>query len=111
MKYANLGGTGVSVSRICLGMMTYGSKQWRDWVLDYADAKPFVARAIEAGINFFDTADVYSNGASEEVLGRALQRDRRRSPRRRHRDEVQRRHASRRAQSVWSVAQEHHRVV
>ncbi|HEY6599721.1 MAG TPA: aldo/keto reductase, partial [Pseudomonadales bacterium] len=72
MKYANLGGTGLSVSRICLGMMTYGSKQWRDWVLDYADAKPFVARALEAGINFFDTADVYSNGASEEVLGRAL---------------------------------------
>lgn len=72
MKYANLGGTGVSVSRICLGMMTYGSKKWRDWVLEYGEAKPFVARAIEAGINFFDTADVYSNGASEEVLGRAL---------------------------------------
>jgi aryl-alcohol dehydrogenase (NADP+) len=67
MKYAILGGTGVSVSRICLGMMTYGSKQWRDWVLEYGEAKPFVARAIEAGINFFDTADVYSNGASEEV--------------------------------------------
>src|SRR5262245_19753928 len=72
MKYANLGGTGVSVSRICLGMMTYGSKQWRDWVLDYQEARPFVERALEAGINFFDTADVYSNGASEEVLGRAL---------------------------------------
>jgi len=72
MKYANLGGTGVSVSRICLGMMTYGSKQWRDWVLDFQEARPFVERALEAGINFFDTADVYSNGASEEVLGRAL---------------------------------------
>ncbi len=72
MKYTNLGGTGVSVSRICLGMMTYGSKQWRDWVLDYAEARPFVERALKAGINFFDTADVYSNGASEEVLGRAL---------------------------------------
>jgi aryl-alcohol dehydrogenase-like predicted oxidoreductase len=72
MKYAKLGGTGISVSRICLGMMTYGSKQWRDWVLDYAEAKPFVARAVEAGVNFFDTADVYSNGASEEALGRAL---------------------------------------
>ena len=72
MKYANLGDTGLSVSRICLGMMTYGSKQWRDWVLDYDEARPFVARALEAGVNFFDTADVYSNGASEEVLGRAL---------------------------------------
>jgi 1-deoxyxylulose-5-phosphate synthase len=72
MKYAHLGGTGISVSRICLGMMTYGSKQWRNWVLDYPEARPFVARAIEAGVNFFDTADVYSNGASEEVLGRAL---------------------------------------
>lgn len=72
MKYSNLGNTGLSVSRLCLGMMTYGSKKWRDWVLDYDEAKPFVAKALEAGINFFDTADVYSNGASEEVLGRAL---------------------------------------
>ncbi len=72
MKYANLGTTGVSVSRICLGMMTYGSKAWRDWVLEYDEALPFVEAALEAGINFFDTADVYSNGASEEVLGRAL---------------------------------------
>jgi aryl-alcohol dehydrogenase-like predicted oxidoreductase len=72
MKYANLGGTGVSVSRLCLGMMTYGSSSWRDWVLDYDAARPFVERALGAGINFFDTADVYSNGASEEVLGRAL---------------------------------------
>ncbi len=72
MKYANLGGTGLSVSRLCLGMMTYGSKRWRDWVLEYDEAKPFVARALEAGINFFDSADVYSNGASEEVLGRAF---------------------------------------
>ncbi len=72
MKYANLGNTGVSVSRICLGMMTYGSKAWRDWVLEYDEALPFMEAALEAGINFFDTADVYSNGASEEVLGRAL---------------------------------------
>ena len=72
MKYANLGNTGVRVSRICLGMMTYGSRQWRDWVLEYDEALPFVEAALEAGINFFDTADVYSNGASEEVLGRAL---------------------------------------
>jgi 1-deoxyxylulose-5-phosphate synthase len=72
MKYTNLGNTGMSVSRICLGMMTYGSSQWRSWVLEYDDALPFVEQALEAGINFFDTADVYSNGASEEVLGRAL---------------------------------------
>ena len=72
MKYTNLGDTGISVSRLCLGMMTYGSTEWRDWVLDYDEALPFVERALDAGINFFDTADVYSNGASEEVLGRAL---------------------------------------
>jgi aryl-alcohol dehydrogenase (NADP+) len=54
-------------------MMTYGSNAWRDWVLEYPEALPFVESALEAGINFFDTADVYSNGASEEVLGRALQ--------------------------------------
>jgi aryl-alcohol dehydrogenase (NADP+) len=72
MKYTNLGDTGISVSRLCLGMMTYGSTEWRDWVLNYDDALPFVERALDAGINFFDTADVYSDGASEEVLGRAL---------------------------------------
>jgi aryl-alcohol dehydrogenase (NADP+) len=72
MKYTNLGDTGVSVSRICLGMMTYGSKAWRDWVLEYDEARPFVELALEAGINFFDTADIYSNGASEQVLGRAI---------------------------------------
>ncbi|XOV88005.1 MAG: aldo/keto reductase [Pseudomonadota bacterium] len=72
MKYTNLGNTGLVVSRICLGMMTYGSKAWRDWVLDYDEALPILTRAWEAGINFYDTADVYSNGASEEVTGRML---------------------------------------
>ena len=72
MKYKNLGNAGLSVSRLCLGMMTYGSTQWRDWTLEYDKAKPFVERALDAGINFFDTADMYSDGASEEVLGRAL---------------------------------------
>lgn len=72
MKYTNLGGTGVRVSRICLGMMTYGSKTWRDWVLEYDEARPFVELALDAGVNFFDSADVYSNGASEKVLGRAI---------------------------------------
>ena len=72
MDYVNLGRTGLKVSRICLGCMTYGTSAWRDWVLDEADAKPFIRRAWEAGINFFDTADMYSRGESEIVLGRAL---------------------------------------
>jgi len=72
MEYTNLGSTGLKVSRICLGTMTYGSKKWREWVLDEAESRPFIQRALEEGINFFDTADMYSLGASEEVLGRAL---------------------------------------
>jgi len=72
MDYVNLGSTGLKVSRICLGTMTYGSSKWREWVLDEKESRPFIQRAIEAGINFFDTADVYSLGVSEEVLGRAL---------------------------------------
>ncbi|MDP1715179.1 MAG: aldo/keto reductase [Anaerolineales bacterium] len=72
MQYINLGKTGLKVSRLCLGMMTYGSKKWREWVLDEEQAKPFVKRALEAGINFFDTADVYSLGESEKVTGSLL---------------------------------------
>jgi len=72
MKYVRLGKTGLRVSRICLGTMTYGSKQWRDWVLEEKEARPFFERALEAGINFFDTADAYSVGVSEELTGRAL---------------------------------------
>lgn len=72
MQYVNLGKTGLKVSRICLGMMTYGTSKWRDWVLDEDDSRPFIRRALEAGINFFDTADIYSLGVSEEVTGRAL---------------------------------------
>jgi aryl-alcohol dehydrogenase (NADP+) len=72
MQYVNLGAAGVKVSRLCLGCMTYGSKQWREWVLDEEESRPFIRRAVELGINFFDTADMYSLGASEEVLGRAL---------------------------------------
>jgi aryl-alcohol dehydrogenase-like predicted oxidoreductase len=72
MEYVNLGRTGLKVSRICLGTMTYGTSKWRDWVLDEEDARPFYKRALELGINFFDTADMYSLGASEEVTGRAL---------------------------------------
>src|SRR5581483_11399544 len=72
MQYVNLGETGLKVSRICLGAMTYGSKSWRAWVLEEEESRPFYQRAFEAGINFFDTADVYSLGVSEEILGRAL---------------------------------------
>ncbi len=72
MEYVNLGRAGVKVSRLCLGCMTYGSSKWRPWVLDEEASRPFFRRAWEAGVNFFDTADMYSDGASEEVLGRAL---------------------------------------
>jgi aryl-alcohol dehydrogenase (NADP+) len=72
MEYRRFGGTGLKVSRICLGTMTYGSPQWRPWVLDEAASRPFFERAIAQGINFFDTADMYSLGESERVVGRAL---------------------------------------
>src|SRR5437764_6535673 len=72
MEYINLGSTGLKVSRICLGAMTYGSKRWREWVLEEEESRPFIKRALELGINFFDTADMYSLGVSEEILGRAL---------------------------------------
>ncbi len=72
MQYANLGKTGMKVSRLCLGMMTYGSKKEREWMLEEDQAKPFVKRALDEGINFFDTADMYSLGLSEEILGNVL---------------------------------------
>ncbi|WP_326563311.1 aldo/keto reductase [Micromonospora sp. NBC_01796] len=72
MEYVRLGGTGLRVSRVCLGMMSYGSPTWRDWVLDENNAEPLVRRAVELGVTFFDTADVYSLGASEEVTGKLL---------------------------------------
>ncbi len=72
MNYVNMGRSGLKVSRICLGMMTYGTPTWREWVLPEADSRPFVQRALELGVNFFDTADMYSLGVSEEVTGRAL---------------------------------------
>jgi aryl-alcohol dehydrogenase (NADP+) len=72
MQYMNLGNTGLKVSRLCLGMMSYGSKEWRAWTLTEEEAKPFVKRALEAGINFFDTADVYSTGESERITGKLL---------------------------------------
>jgi aryl-alcohol dehydrogenase-like predicted oxidoreductase len=72
MEFINLGHTGLKVSPICLGTMTYGTSQWRAWVLNEDDSWPFYKRAIELGINFFDTADMYSLGVSEEITGRAL---------------------------------------
>jgi 1-deoxyxylulose-5-phosphate synthase len=70
--YTQLGRAGLKVSRICLGMMTYGSKEWRPWILDEHEAKPMIERALEKGINFFDTADMYSVGESERIVGRAI---------------------------------------
>src|SRR5712664_4825949 len=72
MEYVRFGSTGLKVSRLCLGAMSYGSKKWREWVLEEDDARPVIRHAIEAGINFFDGADMYSTGVSEEILGRAL---------------------------------------
>jgi aryl-alcohol dehydrogenase-like predicted oxidoreductase len=72
MEYVRLGATGLRVSRLCLGAMTYGDPGWSSWVLTEEQGRPFIKRAIEHGINFFDTADMYSLGRSEEVLGRAL---------------------------------------
>jgi aryl-alcohol dehydrogenase-like predicted oxidoreductase len=74
VDYVRLGATGLKVSRICLGMMSYGDPGWRDWVLDLDASAPFVQRAAEAGITFFDTADMYSDGVSEEVTGQLLAR-------------------------------------
>ncbi len=73
MEYTRLGSTGMQVSRICLGCMTFGKRtdRWQ-YVLEEEESRPFIKQALEAGINFFDTANVYSNGASEEILGRAL---------------------------------------
>ncbi len=72
MDYVRLGSSGLKVSRLCLGTMTYGTPAWRPWVLDEAASRPFIKRALERGINFFDTANMYSRGVSEAVVGRAL---------------------------------------
>jgi aryl-alcohol dehydrogenase-like predicted oxidoreductase len=74
MEYVNLGKTGLKVSRLCLGCMSFGdaSKGWHKWILDEEASRPILRRAVEAGINFFDTANIYAAGSSEEVTGRAL---------------------------------------
>ena len=73
MEYVRFGNTGLKVSRLCLGTMTYGkpNDRWQ-WALNEEESRPFIKKALEMGINFFDTADVYSYGASEEVVGNAL---------------------------------------
>jgi 1-deoxyxylulose-5-phosphate synthase len=70
MQFTRLGQTGLAISRLALGMMTYGTPKWRPWVLDEAASRPLVQRAVELGINFFDTADMYSAGQSEVLTGR-----------------------------------------
>ncbi len=72
MDYVRLGTSGLKVSRICLGMMSYGDRQWREWILDEGQAEPIVRRAVEHGVIFFDTANMYSHGVSEEITGRLL---------------------------------------
>ena len=74
MQHVRLGTTGLKVSPICLGMMSYGDPGWREWIIPEPDAQPFVQLAAESGINFFDTADMYSRGVSEEVTGRLLKK-------------------------------------
>src|SRR5262249_43990955 len=74
VQYVNLGRTGLRVARICLGMMSYGSHEERAWALDEDGAEPIVRRAVESGVIFFDTADVYNGGQSETVTGRLLQK-------------------------------------
>jgi aryl-alcohol dehydrogenase-like predicted oxidoreductase len=74
VDYVNLGNTGLRVSRVCLGMMSYGRHESRQWALDDAAAEPIVRRAVEGGITFFDTADVYNGGQSEVITGRLLRR-------------------------------------
>lgn len=72
MEYTTLGSTGMEVSRICLGCMSFGSREWRDWVLEERESVEIIERAIDLGINFFDTANVYSYGESERILGSVL---------------------------------------
>ena len=72
MEYVNLGSSGLKISRLALGTMGFGSKTWRKWALEEDESRPIIRRALELGINFFDTADMYSLGRSEEILGKSL---------------------------------------
>src|SRR4249919_2773306 len=72
MEYVSLGNTGLRVSRVCLGMMSFGAHEVRPWALSETDSEPIIRKAVEGGITFFDTADVYNGGESERVTGRVL---------------------------------------
>jgi len=72
MQYVNLGKSGLKVSRLCLGCMAFGTTEWQAWTIGEKESRAVVRRALELGINFFDTADVYSSGVSEQILGKAL---------------------------------------
>jgi aryl-alcohol dehydrogenase-like predicted oxidoreductase len=72
VNYVNLGNTGLKVSRLCMGCMSFGSPTWQSWILEEEESRPYLRRALDEGINFFDTADIYSRGRSEEILGKAL---------------------------------------
>ncbi len=74
MNYVNLGNTGLRASRVCLGMMSYGKHESREWALEEHAAEPIVKRAVEGGITFFDTADAYNGGQSEVITGRLLRK-------------------------------------
>src|SRR5438477_10285176 len=74
MEYVNLGNAGLRVSRVCLGMMSFGGQEERPWALGEPEAEPIVRRAVEGGITFFDTADAYNGGQSEEITGRLLRK-------------------------------------
>lgn len=72
MEYVSFGSAGLKVSRLALGTMGFGSRSWRKWALEEEESRPIIRRALELGFNFFDTADIYSLGVSEQILGRAL---------------------------------------
>jgi 1-deoxyxylulose-5-phosphate synthase len=74
MEYVRLGTTGLKVSRFCLGMMSYGDPEWRPWTIGEKEAEPFIRKAADSGVTFYDTADAYSGGVSEEVTGRLLKK-------------------------------------
>lgn len=74
MEYVNLGNSGLKVSRIIMGCMGFGTDEWLPWVMNEEDALPMFQYAFKAGINTWDTADVYSNGKSEEIVGKALKK-------------------------------------
>jgi aryl-alcohol dehydrogenase-like predicted oxidoreductase len=105
MEYVNLRSAGVKVSRICLGAMTYGSPRWREWVLEEEVSRPFIRRALELGINFFDTADMYSLGVSEEAGARA--QGFRSGPRPGGRRDQSMQSHGRRSQPAGAIAQAH----